>query len=696
MIARVGCLLTSLIACSVLPAVAQTAAPAQAPVAAAVEKKPLLALPYTPGLDVSAMDRSADPCVDFYQFACGGWMKNNPIPSDQASWSVYGKVTDENQQFLWGLLQVAGDASAPGRSAATQKTGDYFYACMDEPAIEKLGASPLKADLDAIAALKTRDQLPALLGALHLKTSSAMLFGFGSNQDLKDSSRVIAFASAGGLGLPDRDYYVKLDAKSKETRAKYLAHVAQMLQLLGDAPATAAAGATTVMRIETALAKATLTRVERRDPYKLDHKMTTAAFQAMTPSFHWSDYYAGIGLTGATELNVTEPAFYTTVEAQLKTETIANWRTYLRWHLVNARAAQLSAKFVEADFDFYRRYLRGVKEMTPRWKRCVRRVDADLGEALGQVFVEKTFGPDVKARTDKMVALIDKAMEARINGLPWMSDATKKQALEKLHGMRNKIGYPEHWRDYSALTIARDDFAGDVSRATVFESKRELAKIGKPVDRDEWGMTPPTVNAYYDPQMNDINFPAGVLQPPLFDPKMDDAPNYGNTGGTIGHELTHGFDDEGRQFDAKGNLRDWWTEADGKEFQRRASCVTDQYAKYTIVDDIKINSKLTLGEDVADLGGLIIAYVAWKDATAGQSLQANEGMTPDQRFFVGYAQWACENERPENLRVSALTNPHSPGKYRVNGVVVNIPEFGRAFACKPGQPMITENVCRIW
>ncbi len=667
------------------------------PIAADNEKKPLMSLPYTPGLDVTSMDRTADPCVDFYQYACGGWMKHNPIPSDQAAWSVYGKLSDENQQFLWGLLQVASDASAPSRSAATQKTGDYFYACMDEPAIEKLGASPLKADLEAIAGLKTRDQLPTLLGKLHLSISGrSMLFGFGSNQDLKDSSRVIAFAAAGGLGLPDRDYYLKEDTKSKETRERYLAHIQKMLELIGDLPAAAAAGAKTVMRMETALAKASLTRVEKRDPYKLDHKMTTAAFQASTPSFRWADYFTAIRLGDTSELNVTEPAFYTAMDALIKSESVANLQTYLRWHLVNARASELSSPFVQADFDFYRRYLRGVKEMPSRWKRCVRLVDRDLGEALGQVFVEKTFGPDVKARTDKMVALIDKAMEARIKTLPWMSEATKAQALEKLHGMRNKIGYPNHWRDYGTLTISRDDFAGNVSRSTVFESRRQLAKIGKPVDRDEWGMTPPTVNAYYDPQMNDINFPAGVLQPPLFDPKMDDAPNYGNTGGTIGHELTHGFDDEGRQFDAKGNLRDWWTEGDAKEFQRRASCVSDQYAKYTIVDDIKINSKLTLGEDVADLGGLIIAYVAWKEATAGQQLQSIEGMTPDQRFFVGYAQWACENERAENLRVNALTNPHSPGKYRVNGVMVNIPEFGKAFSCKPGQAMVTDNVCQIW
>src|SRR5260370_24584757 len=523
-----------------------------------------------------------------------------------------------------------------------------------------------------------------------------MLFGFGSNQDFADASRVIAFASAGGLGLPDRDYYVKTDAKSEEIRQKYVQHVQAMFELLGEGPAIAKANAGIVMEIETALAKASLTRVEKRDPYKLFHKLTRKELESLTPSFRWAPYLKVAGLPDLAEINVTEPEFFKQLDAQLTSRDLAQWKVYLRWHVVRSRAQYLSSPFVTASFNFYSKYLRGVTEMQPRWKRCVRYVDRELGFALGKVFVEKTFGPDVKKRAVDMTKEIQKAMQIDIQQLPWMGDATKKQALEKLHGMVNKIGYPDQWRDYSSVRIARDDFFGNVSRAVEFESKRQLAKIGKPVDRGEWQMTPPTVNAYYDPQMNDINFPAGVLQPPLFDPKMDDAPDYGNTGATIGHELTHGFDDEGRQFDAKRNLHDWWTAAVAAEFEKRAQCVSRQYRQYTVVDDTKINGKLTLGEDVADLGGTILAYMAWKDATKGQTLQPIDGFTPDQRLFIGMAQWACGDERAENKRVHAITAPHSPEEYRINGVVSNIPEFATAFSCKLGQPMVREKACRVW
>jgi endothelin-converting enzyme/putative endopeptidase len=436
--------------------------------------------------------------------------------------------------------------------------------------------------------------------------------------------------------------------------------------------------------------------VDRRDPYKLYHKMTRAQLQAITPSFAWDDYLAAIGQPGLRDLNVAEPEFYKQVSVQLAQRDLADVRTYLRWHLVRERAPYLSSALAQESFAFNRAYLRGVREMPPRWKRCVQYVDRDLGEALGRVFVEKTFGPEVKQSTLEMVREIEKAMETRIRELPWMSSATKKFALEKLRAMRNKVGYPDKWRDYDALEITRGDWLGNVERALRFETRRQLDKIGKPVDRGEWGMTPPTVNAYYNAQMNDMNFPAGVLLPPLYDPKMDAGPNYGNTGSTIGHELTHGFDDEGRQFDAQGNLRDWWTSDDAREFEKRASCVSDQYAAYTIVDDLKINSKLTLGEDVADLGGTVLAYVAWKHATQGRPLEARDGLSPDQRFFIGFAQWACGEERAESKRVSALTNPHSPVEYRVNGVVANMPEFRSAFACRVGQPMVREEVCRIW
>jgi putative endopeptidase len=659
-------------------------------------ERPLTALPYTPSLDAEFLDRAVNPCVDFYRFACGNWNKLNPIPPDQASWNVYAKLADENQRFLWGILEEAA-RPAPARNANQQKIGDFFASCMDEAAIEKAGAAPLRKDLDVIAGLRSAAQLAALVGRLQLSTESrSMLFAFGSNQDFADASRVIAFLSAGGLGLPDRDYYVKTDEKSQETRAKYLDHVQKMFELLGDGADSAKKEAAGVMEIETALAQASLTRVERRDPYKLFHKFTRAQLDELSPSFRWSDFLAAAGMPALAEFNVTQPAFFKEVDALLRSRSLDDWKTYLRWHLVHAEAPYLSSAFVRANFDFYSRYLRGIQQMPPRWKRCVRMVDRDLGEALGQEFVRKTFGPEVKARTLAMTKQIEKAMEDEIGHLDWMGPETRRQALAKLHGMVNKIGYPDKWRDYSSLTIVRGDFLGNVDRATIFESKRELAKIGKPVDRGEWGMTPPTVNAYYNPQMNDINFPAGVLQPPLYDAKMDDAPNYGNTGATIGHELTHGFDDEGRKFDAKGNLKDWWTKSDAAEFEKRAACTSDQYSRYTIIDDIKINGKLTLGEDTADLGGTLLAYIAWKNATRGQKLQPVDGFTPDQRFFIGMAQWACGDQRPENKRVNAITNPHSPEEYRINGVVLNMPQFAEAFACKLGQPMAPEKVCRVW
>jgi putative endopeptidase len=659
-------------------------------------QQPLTSLPYTPGLDLKAMDRSAQPCDNFYQYACGTWLKDNPIPADQPRWDVYGKLTYENQLYLWGLLLQAGN-TASARSPNQQKIGDLFHACMDEASVEKSGTAPIEGILRQIDGLKSLNDLPAFLARQHLTLyTTSMLFSFGSNQDFADSSSMIAFADAGGLGLPDRDYYSKTDAKSVEIRAKYVAHVARMFELLGDSPAVAAANAAIVMRIETALANASLTRVEQRDPHKLFHKMSGAQFQALTPSFHWDAYFTALGMPPARQINVTQPAFYRALGTQLKTDSLADLKTYLRWHVIHAKARFLSAPFVEADFDFFSKTLRGVPEMQPRWKRCVQLVDHTLGEALGQVFVEKTFTPETKARTVAMTKEIESAMQSEIEALTWMSPATKKQAFLKLQSVVNRIGYPDKWRDYSSVDIKPDDYLGDVDHAVAFESRRQLNKIGKPVDRTEWFMSPPTVDAYYDPQMNDINFPAGVLQPPLFDPKMDDAPNYGNTGGTIGHELTHGFDDEGRQFDAKGNLHDWWTKADAAEFQKRADCVSDEYSQFTVVDDIKINGKLTMGEDVADLGGQLLAYIAWKAANKGKELKPIDGFTPDQRFFIGMAQWACGNERPENLRANAITDPHSPDKYRINGVVSNMPEFQAAFSCKIGQPMVREKACKVW
>jgi len=674
-----------------------TIAAAQAP-APAIEH-PATTFPYTPGLDVASMDRNADPCVDFYQYACGGWMKNNPIPADQARWGVYGKLAQDNRRYLWGILEDLSQRQE-GRNANQQKIGDYFGACMDEKAVEERGAAPLKPYFDEIAALRSNRDLPRVLARLHLALADpGLFFAFSSSQDFADSSRVIAFAFAGGLGLPDRDAYFKSDAKSKDIRAKYVTHIANTFRLLGDAPAEAQRNAVRVMQMETTLAKASLSTVDKRDPYKLFHKVDAKGLQALTPGFDWHAYLDELGQGNQATFNVTEPAFFKALGTMWKTNDMASTRTYLRWHVARNLSPVLASNFDNEHFDFFSRTLRGVPQQQPRWKRCVALVDQQLGEALGQEFVGRAFSPGLKEKALHMTRQIEEAMKQDIDELDWMSAATKAQAQKKLAAIVNKIGYPDKWRDYGAYVVKPGDFAGNVRRGNEFETRRQLAKIGKPLDRSEWGMTPPTVNAYFDPQMNDINFPAGVLQPPLFDPKMDDAPNYGNTGGTIGHELTHAFDDEGRQFDANGNLKDWWTKKDAKAFEERTQCIVDQYAQYTVVDDIKINSKLTLGEDVADLGGLILGWMAWQAEMASMPQKAQplrDGLSPEQRFFVGYAQWACENDRPENLRVNAMTDPHSPGRYRVNGLMVNMPQFQQAFQCKPGQPMVKEKRCRVW
>ena len=643
-------------------------------------------------LNVEWLDRTVDPCVDLFTFSCGKWIQSNPIPPDQSSWGIYNKLQDDNLKQLRELLEAT-SAPSPARSSNAQKIGDYYASCMDETAIDALGIKPLQPELLRIEQLQAKKDLATVVASM---IGEGTPFRIDSEQDFKDSSIVTAAVDQRGLGLPDRDYYLKEDQKSKDLRAAYVAHVQKMFELLGDKPELAATEAQSAMKIETALARGSMTRVDRRDPKKIYHFMSVAELEKLTPAFGWKEYFRQIGLSGITSLNVAVPEFFKTLNSQIEQQDLATWKSYLRWHAIHANATSLSSAVVNENFNFFGKTLQGKEQLPPRWKRCTNDVDDDLGEALGQVYVEKYFSPEAKQQVLEIVQGIQKAMDADIHSLPWMSEETKRRALEKLQSMANKIGYPDKWRDYRQLEIKRGDHMGNSLRARRFKFDRDLAKIGKPVDRQEWQMTPPTVNAYYDPQKNDINFPAGILQPPMFDPKSDAAPNYGNAGSTIGHELTHGFDDEGRQFDAQGNLKDWWTTIDGKEFDRRASCISDQYSQYTVIDDIKINGKLTLGEDVADLGGTLLAYLAWKEATKDQKRESIDGFTPDQRFFIAYGQQWCSSNKDETKRLRAAIDPHSPDQYRANGVVSNMPEFREAFHCKPGQPMVRENACRVW
>ncbi len=655
------------------------------------------ALPYSPSLDVTSMDRSVDPCTDLYTYSCGAWQKKNPIPPDETSWSVYAKLYRENLAFLRGILTTAA-ATKSGRDQVTQEIGDFFGACMDESAVNQRGVAAIQPQLDAIAALTSTRDIAPLVAHVTLPFGRTLLFGAGSTQDPDDSERVIADLDQGGLGLPDRDYYIKEDAKSKEIRERYVQYVAKVFELLGDKPEAAAKNAAIVMGLETALAKASWTRVEQRNPYNLKNKMKMGELEKLVPNFDWLSFYRNSNYPQFETLNVESPKFYKQLNESLAGVPLEQWKAYFRFHVADAYSAFLSQPFVDESFNFYRAYLRGAKEQQPRWRRCVQYTDYNLGEALGQAYVAMAFSPQLKADALDMVDRIEAAMRERIMHLDWMSDETKKQALVKLAGIRNKIGYPDTWRDYSSIKLVPNDFAGNVQRAGNFELHRQINKIGKPVDHGEWEISAATVDAYYNPQMNDINFPAGVLQPPLYDRKLDDAPNYGNTGGTIGHELTHGFDDEGSQYDATGNLKDWWTKADREKFDERTKCVDDQYSSYVSVEDVHLNGKLTLGENVADLGGEILAFMAWQSKTSGMNLQPVDGLTPEQRFFVGYAQWDCANERPDDLRMRAAVDPHSPAKFRINGVVVNMPEFQKAFGCKAGQPMVrpANQICKVW
>ena len=644
--------------------------------------------------DVNAIDRTADPCIDFYQYACGNWIKQNPIPADQSRWGRFSELEERNREVLRQILEEDAKPS-PSRDSISKQIGDYYFACMDEKGIEAKGLKPIQPQLDRIAALTDKKQLAAEIARLHARGASAM-FEFGSGQDFKDSNQVIAQFDQGGLGLPDRDYYLKTDAKSQEIRDKYLAHVQRMFELAGEPADQAKKDAGTVMAIETALAKGSLDRVSRRDPEKVYHKMTVQELEKLGPAFQWNEYFHDSGAPAFQDINVASPEFVKALNAEVQNRSLDDWKTYLRWHLLHSSATLLPAAFLNENFNFYSKTLTGTAEMRPRWKRCVDFTDRQLGEALGRKYVEKTFGTAGKERTLKMVHELEQALGENIEGLTWMTPATKQQALIKLKAITNKIGYPDKWRDYSSVAIRRDDAIGNSDRASDFESHRELNKIGKPVDRNEWDMTPPTVNAYYDPLMNNINFPAGILQPPFFDNGMDDAVNYGGIGAVIGHELTHGFDDEGRQFDAHGNLHDWWTEADSKAFDERAACIADQYSSFEPLPGVHINGKLTLGENTADNGGARIALMALMHVLAGNMPGKVDGFTPEQRYFLSFGQIWCANERPEAVRLQVQTDPHSPPRYRVIGTVQNMPEFQKAFSCKAGQPMAKPNACRVW
>src|SRR3984957_11123542 len=655
-----------------------------------------LAQQATPSLGFSTanMDMTANPCIDFYQYACGTWMANNPIPADQSRWGIFDELADRNRAILRGILEKAA-VDDPKRSAIEQKIGDFYASCTDEATIDTLGIKPLTPELNRIDALQSKDQM--LDELVRLQTQGApVFFNFSSSPDAKNSMQMIADADQGGLGLPDRDYYLKTNAKSLKLRERYLAHVQKKLELAGEPAAQAALDAHAVLRIETDLAKGSLDRVARRDPNQTYHKMSIKELAALAPSIDWPKYFSDLGTPAFTDLNVSVPDFFKTLNTVLTNTSLADLKTYLRWHLLHAEAPLLAKPFLDENFIFFGQALTGTKELEPRWKRCVEATDDDLGFALGQKYVDQTFPPAAKARVLGMVQEIEKMLGQDIQSLDWMTPATKQQALVKLQAVANKIGYPDKWRDYSSVKIVRGEAVGNDERATEFEVHRQLNRIGQPVDRGEWGMTPPTVNAYYSPLQNNINFPAGILQPPFFDNSMDAAVNYGAIGSVMGHEMTHGFDDQGRQFDDQGNLHNWWTKEDADEFEKRAECFIKEYSAFTPVDDVHLNGKLTLGENTADNGGVHLAFMALMKSLDGKPQPKIQGFTPQQRFFLGYSQVWCQNVRPEAARMRAQIDPHSDGRDRVNGVLGNMPEFRQAFACHEGQPMVHAPSCRVW
>ncbi|HEV2469947.1 MAG TPA: M13 family metallopeptidase [Candidatus Sulfotelmatobacter sp.] len=661
--------------------------------------------------DPQLVDPSLNPCDDFYKYACNKWLAANPIPPDQVFWSTGSGLELWNEGILRDTLEAASKNDA-SRSAVQQKIGDYWASCMDESGINATGLKPLQPELDRIAALKSKKDLTLEIAHIHHafpgaweqsdNQTNAPFFGFTGQQDYDNASMVVAQIDQGGLSLPNRDYYLKTDEKSKELLTKYRQHVKKMFVLAGESDAQATADAGTVLELETAMAQAQMDNVRRRDPKNINNKMTLAQVKALTPSINWDAYLKAVNAPGSQHYIVTSPDFFRAEEKLIDEHPLGHWKAYLRWQVIHRSAPYLTKPIVDENFDFFAHTLAGAEEQLPRWRRCVHGADRDLGEALGQAYVDRAFPPESKARTLQMVHSIETALSSDIQSLSWMSPATKQQALVKLKGIEDKIGYPSHWRDYSSVKIVRDSWLNNVSQASSFEFERFVAKIGKPVDRSEWTMTPPTINAYYDPQLNTINFPAGILQPPFFDPTKDDAVNYGAIGMVIGHEIIHGFDDQGRKFDARGNLRDWWTDEDGKQYDERGKCISDEYTQEVpeAGEGVKQNGLLTQGEDTADNGGIHLALAALEASLKAQGKglddKGPDGWTNRQRFFLSYANSWCSAVRPQIARVMVTTDPHSLPIFRIDNVVSNMPEFAQAFSCKAGQKMVRANACRVW
>ncbi len=660
--------------------------------------------------DLSLIDKSLDPCQDFYQYACSKWNAANPIPADQVAWGTGSGLQYWNENILREALQKAA-VQTSNRTDYEQKIGDYWAACMDESGIEAAGTRDIKHELEQISLMTSKSQLADQVAHIHMAVpgawegddnqTRAALLGFAQAQDFDDATKVVAAIDQGGLGLPNRDFYIKDDAKSKEILSQYEAHINKMLALSGESAAQAAADAKTIVAMETAMAQVQMDNVARRDPKNLNNKMSLEQLQALTPSFDWKHYIAVVGAPPSPpHYLVTSPQFFRGLEPIIQQRSLDDWKVYLRWHLVHGSAPYLNKALVDENWNFYSHTLLGSKQQLPRWRRCVRAADRDLGMALGQAYVAAAFPPESKQRTVALVNDVEHALDQDITNIEWMQPATKEQAKIKLHAVEDKVGYPDHWRDYSSVKITNNSYVDNVREATAFEFRRQLNKIGKPVDREEWTMTPPTINAYYDPQLNTINFPAGILQPPFFDGNMEDAVNYGAIGMVIGHEITHGFDDQGRKFDAQGNLRDWWTAADAKAYDQRGECIADEYTEEIPEAGVKQNGHLTQGEDTADNGGLRLAFMALSNKlqASGKSVDAKDadGWTPRQKFFLSFANSWCTQYRPELMRTVVLTNPHSIPRYRVNNVVSNMPEFQDAFTCKKGTPMVRANQCRVW